>query len=166
MENKELADFTEEQHTIQDNAGEIYSVRFLRSEDLWDIKLLHDGRLIGEANCPRHSVESLFLGNIEIFSTAAPPAVMAGDTAPQPTAPNYRRRGLGTSLLNFIIAQARLSGFQQIRGHLLPQNLQDKPDLPDWYRRRKFNVRMNADGRGGTISFNLMRGENEIEGAG
>ena len=156
MENEELADFTEEKHTIQDTAGETYSVQFLRSEDLWDMKLLHDGRMIGEANCLRHG-ESLFLGNIEIINSAAPPAIKAGDTAPQPKATNYRRRGLGTLMLEFIIAQARRSGFQQIRGHLHPLNLHDKPDLPDWYRRRGFDVRMNEDGRGGTISFNLKR---------
>lgn len=164
MENEELADFSEEQHTIQDNTGETYSVRFLRSDQLWNIKLFHNGRLIGAADCPVHSAESLLLGNIEIFSTAVPPSLMAGDTAPQPPPPDYRGRGLGTLLLNFVITQARLSGFQRITGHLHPQNLADNPALPDWYRRRKFNVRMNADGRGGTISLDLASGEDGVVG--
>ncbi|MGD0816616.1 MAG: hypothetical protein ABSA83_23750 [Verrucomicrobiota bacterium] len=76
LENKPVDKLPEQEHAIKDKAGELYSVRFQRSEDLWDIKLLHDGRKIGETNCLRHG-ENLLLGNIEIFSTAAPPGVMA-----------------------------------------------------------------------------------------
>jgi GNAT superfamily N-acetyltransferase len=156
LENKPVDKLPEQEHAIKDKAGELYSVRFQRSEDLWDIKLLHDGRKIGETNCLRQG-ENLLLGNIEIFSTAAPPGVMAGGTSPHPTMPNYRGRGAGAALLQFIIEQARLSGLQQITGNLLPQNLQDKRDLPDWYRRRGFTVRMNQGGPGVTISLDLTR---------
>lgn len=146
----------EEQHTIKDNTGESFLVQFRRSEEQWDFDLLQDARLIGSAHCLLHSSENLFLGNIEVFSTASPPTATMPDAKPQSAAPNnYRGRGLGASFLNLIICQARDHRFKRITGHLLPQNLQDKPDLPDWYRRRKFDVRMNADGRGGTISFVL-----------
>lgn len=156
LENKPVDKLPEQEYAIKDKAGELYSVRFQRSEDLWDIKLLHDGRKIGEANCLRHG-ENLLLGNIEIFSTAAPPGVMAVGTSPQLTMPNYRGRGAGAALLQFIIEQARLSGLQQITGNLHPQNLQDKRDLPDWYRGRGFTVRMNQGGPGGTIFPDLTR---------
>jgi len=164
MDNDELANFAEEEYVIRDNAGSAYTVRFLRSEDLWDIRVLHDGREIGEANCPIHG-ESLYLGNIEFFGAANPPAAVAGGAAAQPAAPTYRGRGLGKALLLLIIDQARRSGtFRQITGILHPQNLQDTPHLPEWYRRHGFEVRMTPDGRGGTIRFDLNRDEGEPGG--
>src|SRR5689334_17103391 len=123
MGDDELAGFTEERHTIQDNAGTTYSVRFMRLDDGWDLRLLLEEREIGEANCEFHG-ESLYLGNIEIYGIAAPPAATAGGTAqpvaPQPVAQDYRRRGAGAEFLRLIVDQARLSGFGEIRGNLLP----------------------------------------------
>lgn len=147
-----------EEHTITDSSGTTYSVRLKRSNDLWDMTVWHNERQVGLANCADHG-ESLFLGNIEIFSTAAPPAAAEGEAA-EAAAPPYRGRGVGASLLRFIIAQARLNGtIQEITGHLMPQHLQDKPDLPAWYERRGFEVRMNEDGCGGTIRYNLERNQ-------
>lgn len=159
MGDEELAGFTEERHTIQDNAGTTYSVRFMRLDDGWDLRLLLEEREIGEANCEFHG-ENLYLGNIEIYGIAAPPAApqpaAPQPAASQPAAQNYRGRGAGAAFLRLIIDQARLSGrFRQITGMLHPQNLQDTPHLPDWYRNQGFTVRMTPDGRGGTIRLNL-----------
>ncbi len=163
-----MAGFAQTQHTIQDKEGTTYSVRFVHLDDGWDLRLLLQEREVGEANCEFHGA-SLYLGNIEIYGMAAPPVATTGATEPQPAAnqpppQHYRGRGAGAAFLQLIIEQARLDGFREIRGNLLPQNLKDWPGLPDWYRRRGFDVRMNPDGRGGAIRLKLAPDGNEPEG--
>ena len=164
MEPEELAAYTEESHTIQDSAGTPYTVRLLRSDDSWDLKVLSEGREMGLANCQCHG-KSLRLADIEILATAASPAVPSTDATPRPAQSNYRGRGLGSALLELIVAQARLGGFHQITGMLHPQNLQDKTDLPEWYRKRGFTVRLSPDQRGGTIHLDLRPDESDLAGA-
>jgi GNAT superfamily N-acetyltransferase len=53
---------------------------------------------------------------------------------------NYRRRGLGTELLQFVIEKAREERVARIRGFVTNQGLADNPKLLEWYRRYGFEI--------------------------
>lgn len=52
----------------------------------------------------------------------------------------HRRRGMGSALLRHIIELAREHGLQRIRGFVVERDLNEMPNLPDWYARLGFTV--------------------------
>ncbi|MEI6778685.1 MAG: GNAT family N-acetyltransferase [Chloroflexales bacterium] len=54
--------------------------------------------------------------------------------------PPYRRRGMGSALLHYIIELARAHGLQHIRGFVVERDLNEIPNLLDWYARLGFIV--------------------------
>lgn len=53
---------------------------------------------------------------------------------------NFRGRGIGTAMIEFLVDYARANSIKRIEGEVKPHDFKDNPDLPDWYRRRGFTV--------------------------
>jgi ribosomal protein S18 acetylase RimI-like enzyme len=58
----------------------------------------------------------------------------------KPKPMNYRRRGLGTYLLQFAIKKARQRGIKRIYGSLTQNDINNNPNLVRLYRIALFNV--------------------------
>jgi GNAT superfamily N-acetyltransferase len=53
---------------------------------------------------------------------------------------NYRNRGLGVAVIQFLVDFARSKSAKRIEGKVKAHDYTDNPDLPNWYRRRGFSV--------------------------
>jgi hypothetical protein len=53
---------------------------------------------------------------------------------------NYRRKGLGTYLLKYIIDLAKIKGIEKMHGSLVEDDIQDNPNLINWYKKHGFRV--------------------------
>ena len=53
---------------------------------------------------------------------------------------NYRIKGLGTYLLKYIIDLARSKGVQKIHGSLTKDDIDENPNLINWYKKYGFRI--------------------------
>jgi Acetyltransferase (GNAT) domain len=53
---------------------------------------------------------------------------------------NYQRRGLGTSLLNYLIALAKSKGVRKLYGSLTKNDIGNNPNLRNWYKKHGFKI--------------------------
>ncbi len=53
---------------------------------------------------------------------------------------NYKGRGLGSAMLNFIIESAQAMGMSEIRGRITGDDLKETPHLVEFYRKHGFIV--------------------------
>lgn len=156
----------EELHALFDEQGQPYQMRLFEDNSAWTIKVFDDHALVAQVNCLVQG-NDLFLADLHVFEAARHPLKpvdlvkgwfgfeVSGRTE------NYQHRGLGTELLNFVIRRAREHSFRRITGKLFPRDLEGNPRLPDWYRRRGFQVAMNASETAGELELVLSDFEEE-----
>ncbi|MEA5499433.1 GNAT family N-acetyltransferase [Limnoraphis robusta Tam1] len=53
---------------------------------------------------------------------------------------DYRRKGLGTYLLQYIIDLAKTKGVNKIYGSLTEQDINENPNLINWYKKHGFKI--------------------------
>jgi ribosomal protein S18 acetylase RimI-like enzyme len=88
---------------------------------------------VGKIQCVLYPPDKLVIGDIIINSDVihAPPhlgaALLRLLVKPKPM--NYRRRGLGTHLLQFAIEKARQRGIKRICGSLTQNDIDNNPNL-------------------------------------
>ena len=58
----------------------------------------------------------------------------------EPKPIDYRRRGLGTHLLQFAIKKARQRGIKRICGSLTQKDINNNPNLVKWYEKHGFEI--------------------------
>jgi hypothetical protein len=58
---------------------------------------------------------------------------------------HFRNLGLGTVLLNAVVDFAKSKGVKRIEGKIVKLDYDKNPDLPNWYRRRGFDVVTGSD---------------------
>jgi N-acetylglutamate synthase-like GNAT family acetyltransferase len=58
----------------------------------------------------------------------------------EPKPIDYRRRGLGTHLLQFAIKKARQRGIMRICGSLTQKDINNNPNLVKWYEKHGFEI--------------------------
>jgi hypothetical protein len=166
-----LAERASEYSSLSIREGQDYPVEVHYDSAGWTIQI-HDSEYeIGRAYCTvRESNRKLQLKieNLEILDDV--PATDCqkhgvGSTASHTPRKNCRGRGLGTALLRFVVEHARAQGASEIIGDLRLVDLSGELDLPDWYRRRGFEVTMAEDQRSGRISKQLgavKQGQTEL----
>lgn len=157
---------TEELHALIDEQGEPYQMRLVDEGSAWTLKVFDDHALVAQVNCLVQGCD-LFLADIHVYEAARNPLRPVdrfkgwlGFDVAGPTK-NYQHRGLGTELLSFVIRRAREHSFRRITGKLFPKDLAANPQLPDWYRRRGFQVTMNAGETAGELELFLFDFEEE-----
>lgn len=158
-----------EERWIKDKAGRSYRLTIAEVQDLWVLRVFHGRTLVGESNCQRKDQE-LFLGDLHILNDVKIPEgglsrFLRFVTGCQKTPVSYRGRGLGRSLLKFIMDRAAERGLRQITGNLFPRDLKENPKLPDWYRQFGFEVTMKNEESGSIrlkLPLRLMRQGNNL----
>ena len=119
---------------ICDRHGREYRLQVNGEEDSYFIaKLLYRNSEVGRLQCVLYSHDKLMIGDILIRDDVihAPPhlgaALLRLLVKPKPM--NYRRRGLGTHLLQFAIEKARQRGIKRICGSLTQNDINNNPNL-------------------------------------
>ena len=101
-----------------DRQGRAYSIYWYADE--WEAVLLYRGRGVGR---------------LELVWR--PPCLELADLT---IAPRHRDRGLGSAVLEAVIALARQREIREITGSILRKDLARLPHLPAWYARHGFRL--------------------------
>jgi hypothetical protein len=111
---------------------------------------VHDtkGVMVGWVLCELTPDKALFIRDLIIFELPFNRRNGCFSLRPfQRPKKNYRKRGLGSAMLDYTILQARILGMARVEGQVVTQNPQDMPFLIDWYKRHGFIFQP------GTVSF-------------
>ena len=112
---------------VMDKRGRKYWIVWDDDAEAPRVYLWCYGRVIGQAKL-LWIYPDLQLGDINIFS------------------PEHRRRGIGSALLQEVIAYARRKNAQTISGWIADHDAETNPNLFDWYRRYGFQIVFERDG--------------------
>ena len=107
-------------------------------------KLLYRNSEVGRLEGVLYPPDKLMIGDILIRDDVihTPPhlgAVLLRQLV-EPKPIDYRRRGLGTHLLQFAIARARQRGVRRICGSLTQEDINNNPNLVKWYEKHGFEI--------------------------
>jgi Acetyltransferase (GNAT) domain len=130
---------------ILDREGREYRMKVAWDEDsLIIIKLLYRNSEVGRLQCVLNPLNELMIGDIIIRNDIihTPPHLLARlcRRLVKPKPIDYRQRGLGTHLLQFVIARARQRGFKRIYGSLTQEDINNNPNLVKWYEKHGFQI--------------------------
>ena len=119
---------------VGDRQGREYRLQVDPDEDQYfTAKLLYRNSEVGRLECVLYPPDKLMIGDIIIHSDVihAPEhlgaALLRLLVEPKPI--DYRRRGLGTHLLQFAIKKARQRGIKRICGSLTQNDINNNPNL-------------------------------------
>lgn len=112
---------TRDAQAVSDKQGREYWIVWDDDEETPYVYLWHYGRVIGQVKLLWNHPE-LQLADINIFK------------------PEHRGNGVGSALLQQVIAYARRHGAQTISGWIADHDAKASPYLFDWYRRHDFQV--------------------------
>jgi hypothetical protein len=130
---------------ITDRFGTTYQVEFER-DPLWIFRIragyIEIGRIYCDGNPPVLELRDIrFRDDIPAKETILKQIWRKLAHQPGPLL-NYRDRGLGSAMLNQIERLAWADGFRVIEGWISSVDTDQDPDLPNWYRRRGFEVQL------------------------
>lgn len=130
---------------IRDSQRREYRLQVNGDEDSYFIaKLLYRNSEVGRLHCVLYPPDKLVIGDILIRDDVihAPEhlgaALLRLLVEPKPI--DYRRRGLGTHLLQFAIKKARQRGIKRIYGSLTQKDIKNNPNLVKWYKNHGFEI--------------------------
>ena len=134
-----------EQMIIHDSQRREYRLQVNGDEDSYFIaKLLYRNSEVGRLEGVLYPPDKLVIGDILIRDDViqAPEhlgaALLRLLVEPKPI--DYRRRGLGTHLLQFAIKKARQRGIKRICGSLTQEDINNNPNLVRWYKTHGFEI--------------------------
>ena len=130
---------------IRDSQNREYRLQVDSEEDSYFLaKLLYRNREVGRLQCVLYPPDKLVIGDIIIHSDVihAPDHLGAAFlrllVKPKPI--DYRRRGLGTHLLQFAIEKARQRRIKRICGSVTQEDINNNPNLVRWYKKHGFEI--------------------------
>lgn len=137
--------FFQAEQFIFDSFGCQYQICVIVDDDnFFFIKLKHYDEIVGEAKCTLN-LHEMVLEDIIIYDEVVRTPqnfldifLKVAFNRNKPT--NYRQRGLGTSLLKFVINHACYKGIKRISGRLVERDLASNPNLFKWYQKHGFQV--------------------------
>ena len=130
---------------IIDHFGTTYQVEFDR-DILWTFKIFAGHREVGRIYCagvpPVLDLRDIRLRDDVLERESFPAWIWRKiRRRPQPVR-SYRSCGIGTAILSRIESLARSEGFLSIEGWISKVDTDRNSDLPNWYRRRGFEVQL------------------------
>jgi hypothetical protein len=146
---------------VCDRSGHPFQVQFFDDSTGWTLKVFAQNTMVGQVNFEKLGGD-LFLADLHVFESAMPPITWLGrikcllGLKASGREINYRRRGLGSALLSFVVQRAHAGGFRRITGQIYPADLAENSNLPEWYRSRGFCVTMSPDLTNGTLELVLL----------
>lgn len=120
-----------------------YAVSIDKSDSSFDALIIWKRTVIGRIQSVFIPSRVLVLGNIEIFDDPIMPrnGLFSRHPFRRPHM-NFRQRGLGSAMLEFLIAEAEELGAVGISGFITPDDARKTPYLFDFYRHHGFTVTM------------------------
>lgn len=131
-------------HTIYDNANRKYILQVYIDRELLVGNLMDQDDKIGEIKCVFQPNGDMLLGDLIIYNQVIPCSKNLATSLwriffkPKPI--NYRQRGLGTQLLQFVINEAQKHGVRKIYGSLVQEDINSNPNLANWYKKHGFQI--------------------------
>ena len=114
-----------------------------RHDDVYLVHLTYNGWKVGDANCVIYQ-NVMTLGDIHIRDDFVPPAGSVVEVlrrlVAKPKALQLRKQGLGTRMLQMVIAEAKRRGLHEITGSVTLEDRESNPKLLDWYCKHGFQV--------------------------
>jgi GNAT superfamily N-acetyltransferase len=144
-------------NTIEDRTGEQYLVVEDQLTGGARFTVHHKNTRAAYANV-RFEGEILFIADLHVFDRAIRPAMFTLIWRFPPVrvrTSNYRGRGIGSAIIEFLKDYAKTNGFRRIEGKVKQIDLDTNAQLPDWYRRRGFIVTDGVQGAAYQISLVL-----------
>jgi ribosomal protein S18 acetylase RimI-like enzyme len=134
-----------EQMIIHDSQGQEYRLQVNEDEDSYFIaKLLYRNHEVGRLEGVLYPPDKLMIGDIlirdDVIHATPHLGVVLWEFVVKPKPINYRRRGLGTHLLQFAIKKARQRGIKRIYGSLTQEDINNNPSLVKWYKKYGFEI--------------------------
>ena len=127
--------------SVFDKYNERYMVDVSESDTSLFVYVVWKRTTVGQILCALKSPSTLIIGNIEIFEHPLLPRNRLFPRRPlQRSHINFRQRGLGSAMLEYLIAQAERLGIVAIHGEIIPIDLLNTPYLRDFYRKHGFIV--------------------------
>ncbi len=132
---------------ILDREGRSYSLVVTEGEGLISVKAYDRQTLIGEAKCFRESPETLYLRDIAVANQVLKKSVyirtksLTNFLSFNSKITNYRSRGIGSALLQFLIGYAGANGIQCLYGRVYQQDLENNSNLLNWYQKHGFELK-------------------------
>ncbi len=121
------------ERVVKDKQGRQYQLRVTGDDRFFVAKLLHRGDVVGEAKCVFHPPGEMLIGDLIIEDNVMHMSqnlwCRAWQKVFKPNPKNYRQRGLGTHLLEFVIQSARARKVRRIYGSLTLENVANTPNL-------------------------------------
>lgn len=128
-------------HMIHDKSGDVYTIKgFLTASGLISYVYSETG-CIGRINWDTSQPGIMTIADLIIFEPLdiKPWWVRLFPFLYKQRA-SYKGRGLGSAMLNYIIASARKMGISEIRGWINGDDLEATPYLLEFYRKHGFTV--------------------------
>ena len=130
---------------VRDRQKREYRLQVSGDEDSYFIaKLLYRNSEVGRLQCVLYPPDKLMIGDIIIHSDVIHAPSHLGAVLlrllVKPKPMDYRRRGLGTHLLQFAIKKARQRGIKRIYGSLTQEDINTNPNLVKWYKKHGFEI--------------------------
>lgn len=146
-------------HVVHDKYGAEYLVRETDSDDFKRFNIERRGVPVGYANFHFEGTDVLHLDDLHIKDDVVSPPWFWCDlffvTLSFPPLrwriQNFRGRGIGTAMIQFLADYARSKFVERVEGEVKAHDFGKNPDLPNWYRRRGFTVVM-GDSLSATIA--------------
>lgn len=127
--------------SVRDKRNQVYRLEWWAAEYGWSLWLADSrhGR-IGYAHAQLRE-DALFLADLRIEDSGLYPRTLFQRLLRlKPKSENYRQLGLGTLLLQHLEQFAIERGYRLITGGIVEKDIKQWPNLPDWYRRRGYEV--------------------------
>jgi len=126
------------EQVLTDKGGEGFLLRESTWPDLLVLEL-YKGECVGRLQARLNPPAEMVLGNVVVFDL---PDNWWGSLMRFlfPQKRSYRRRGLGTLLLQRAVACAQEMGLHQIHGSIVKHGLASNPRILEWYRQNGFTV--------------------------
>ena len=130
---------------VRDRQGREYRLLVNGDGDSYLIaKLLYRNSEVGRLQCVLYPPDKLAIGDIlihgDVIHTPEHLGVVLLRLLVKPKPMDYRRRGLGTHLLQFAIKKARQRGSKQICGSLTQEDINNNPNLVKLYEKHGFEI--------------------------
>ncbi|MDJ0703767.1 MAG: GNAT family N-acetyltransferase [Leptolyngbyaceae cyanobacterium MO_188.B28] len=132
---------------IFDKKGRRYLSTIVEVDSQLLINLYNQHMVVGQVRCIRESSAALMLKDIAIANEVnlAPMNIWFKILHKIPgwrSKPiNYRRQGLGSALIRRLIQYARENGIEFLHGEVFRPDLENNPNLLQWYQKRGFEIK-------------------------
>ena len=131
-------------YIVKDREGRQYNLEVNNNGISLYIGVMYQDDQVGELKSTFKPNNDMLLNDVIIYNEVIPHcknlASILCRLIFEPKLINFRKRGLGTHLLQSAIREAQKQGAKRIDGYLVQTDLDENPNLINWYRKHGFQI--------------------------